>query len=190
MRRFWFGVSLAAVFVFAAASSYIFFVTCGGAPELDEAYQAAGELGENGDLVARITDETEVTVKEQYACGYLAEQTQPAGGEFLGLSFDQLTKEGWSVARVGENRVELAREYDEICPLEQNMRLLKQTERGISIYCGTPEHLGALLMEMPINFSELPPELSAALAAGGYQVATQAELDSLLESLDELIPTE
>lgn len=190
MRKFWFGVSLAVVFMFAAASSYIFFVLFGGAPELDKAYQPASALGEDGDLVPRITAETTVTVKERYACGYLAERTERAGGEFVDMSFDQLSREGWSVARIGEDRVELSREYAEICPIEQDMRLIKQTERGLAVYCGNREHTGDLLLEMPVKFDELPPELTATLASGGYQMDSPAELDELLESIDELIPVE
>ena len=190
MKKLWFGVSLTAVFVFAAACSYIYFAVLGGVPELDEAYRAAADLGEDGDLVPRITADTEVMVSELYACGYTAKRTQQAGGDFLGESFDKLTKEGWDVARVGENRVELCREYAEVCPTEQNMRLVKRTERGIAIFAGTAEHLGAMLLEMPVDFAELPPDLSAALEGSGYQLKSQAELDELLESLDELIPDE
>ena len=34
---------------------------------------------------------------------------------------------------------------------------------------------------------ELPPDFLTSLAEGGYQLASQAELDELLETLDELL---
>lgn len=190
MRKFWFGVSLVLVFVFAAMSSYIFLVLTDGAPEADEPYRVAGALGEGDSLVPRVSEEMSVSVLEGYACGYVGERELAGGGEFLGQSFDQLAGEGWNVARVGEDKLELSREYDEICPLERDKRLLKQTERGVAVYAGTAEHTGALLLEMPLNFSELPPEMNTALAGAGYQVDSVAELDELLESLDELVRSE
>lgn len=190
MRKFWFGVSLVLVFVFAAMSSYIFLVLNDSSPKVDEPYRVAGALGEDNNLVPRVSAEMTVRVRESYACGYEEERVLTGGGEFRGMSFDQLAEEGWAVARVGENQLEIAKEYDEICPLEQEKRLIRQTERGLAVYAGTAEHIGAMLLEMPMNFSELPPNMLAALASGGYQVESPAELDELLESLDELVWSE
>lgn len=190
MRRFWFGLSLVLVFMFAAVSSYIFFVFTGAAPEVDKPYKAAGGPGEMGEAVPRVTADMTLNVRESYACGYITDRTLAGNSEFLGLSFDQLTKEGWNVARTGENRLELVRQYADICPIEQQKRLLKKTERGIAVYAGTAEHLGAMLLEMPTDFAELPPDMNTALAKDGYAVNSDTELNELLESLDETVHRE
>lgn len=190
MRKFWFGMSLVLVFVFAAVSSYVFLVLTDGAPEVEKSYRVAGALGEGESLVPRVSADMEVLVRESYACGYVAERRLQGGGEFGGQSFDQLTEEGWAVARVGENKLEISRSYDSVCLIEQEKRLLRRTERGVAVYAGIAEHTGAILLEMPVNFSELPPDMNTALAGEGYQVDSLAELDELLESMDEFIWSE
>ena len=183
MHRLWFGLSLTVVFVFAAAASYIYFVVFGGAPEVDKPYRAAAEL-ETGS--PQVTAAMRVTRREVYACGYTAEE-EVSGGEFLGQTFDQLAEEGWQVARTGENKLEITRQVEGLCPIEQEKRLLVDTGRGIAVYRGTAAHRGDMLLEMPVDKSELPPELAQALAKGGYQLESAAALDELLESLDEMI---
>lgn len=185
MRKLWFGVSLVAVFVFAAASSYIFFVLTGGRLQVDEPGVASRV---NGVVQAAVTADTTLTVREAYACGYLAERELAGGGEFAGCTLDELAGEGWAVARIGEGRVEISRRCKGYCPIEQEKRLMRRTERGVAVYAGEAGHLGALLLEMPLDFAELPGELNAALAGDGYQLASRAELDELLENLDELVP--
>lgn len=186
MRKFWFAMSLMLVFCFAAASSYIFFVLTADSPGGEDEYRAVSDLSLGGS-VARVSEDMTVLVREEYACGYVAERIESGGGEFLGLSFDQMTEDGWDVARVGEGRIEIKQSYDTTCPLEEECRLLKRTERGVAVYAGTAEHTGSLLMEMPLNFSELPPDINTALLGEGYPVNSPEELDELLESLDELI---
>lgn len=186
MRKLWFGLSLVAVFVFAAASSYIFFVLTDGSPQVAEPGAASEVFG--GVQAAAVTADTTLTVREAYACGYLAERKLAGGGEFAGHTFDELAGDGWAVARTGENRVEISRECEGDCPIEQEKRLLRRTERGVAVYAGEAGHLGALLLEMPLDFAELPGELNLALAGDGYQLASRAELDELLENLDELVP--
>lgn len=190
MRRFWFGVSLVLVFAFAVSASYIFFVLTGGKPQVDEPYRAKQDVDVAAYQVARVDEDCELLVREHYPCGYLLESSLPGGGEFAGQSFDQLAADGWAVARVGEGKVEISRENEGICPIEEEKRLIKQTERGVAVYAGTAEHLGALLLEMPLNFDELPGNVLTALAGAGYQLDSPAELDELLESMDELIMRE
>lgn len=183
MRRFWFGLSLALVFGFAAVSSYIMLVLAADdGAEVDEPYKAVSEVEVQ---VPTVTEDMQVTVRQTYACGYQDEQTD--AGELLGLSFDQLSRDGWDVAKVGENRLEISREQTGLCPIEDEQRLLCRTERGLAVYRGAAAHRGPMLLEMPLNFAELPPDLAAALDGEGYQLASQGELDELLESLDELI---
>ena len=184
MRKLWFSLSLAVVFVFAASASYIYFVLAEGAPEVDKPYKAATEIAARSPQVAA---DMRVTRREIYTCGYTAEEALDNGGEFRGLTFDQLAKEGWQVAQTGEKELEIVRQVEGICPIEQEKRLLVDSGRGLAVYRGTAEHRGDLLLEMPVDMSELPPTLAEALAGGGYQLESQAELDELLESLDELI---
>lgn len=188
MRKLWFGLSLVAVFVFAAASSYIFFVMTAGqqVAEPGATSEVSGDV--LGGAQAAVTADTRLTVREAYACGYMDERELAGGGEFAGHTFDELAGDGWAVARTGENRVEISRECTGDCPIEQEKRLLRRTERGVAVYAGEVGHLGALLLEMPLDFAELPGELNAALAGDGYQLASRAELDELLENLDELVP--
>lgn len=184
MRKLWFGLSLAVVFVFAASASYIYFVLAEGAPEVDKPYKAATEITARSPQVAA---DMRVTRREVYACGYTAEEVLDNGGEFRGLTFDQLAGDGWNVAQTGEKSLEITRQVADMCPIEQEKRLIVDSGRGLAVYRGTAAHRGDLLLEMPVDMSELPPELTEALAAGGYQLESQAELDELLESLDELI---
>lgn len=184
MRKLWFGLSLAVVFVFAASASYIYFVLAEGAPEVDKPYQAATGIAARSPQVAA---DMRVTRREVYPCGYVAEGVLDAGGGFRGLTFDQLAEEGWNVVQTGENKLEITRQVDDMCPIEQEKRLIVDSGRGLAVYRGTAGHIGDLLLEMPVDMSELPPGLAEALQNGGYQLDSPAELDELLESLDELI---
>lgn len=188
MRRFWFVLSLVLVFVFAASASYIFMAVHDGLPDdaepYEEPYKAAGEITPR---VQRIEAEDELLVKETYTrCGHTEQSHISGDSDFLALSYDQLTAEGWDVAECGERLLELSREYDDLCPTDAGRRLICMTERGVAVYQGTAAHRGNMLLEMPVEFSELPPELMTALQADGYQMESQEELNELLESLDEL----
>lgn len=194
MRRFWFAVSLALVFIFTASASYIFFALSDGRGDerTDEPYQLVGAPVANWAVeVKTIPPEAQVSLSELYTlCGHTVEQEQKA--EALGLadkSYDELALQGWAVAQTGELSLALNRQLDELCPVEADQRILQRTERGLAVYEGTLEYPGRLLLEMPADVSaaELPPDFVTSLENGGYQVSSQTELDELLESLDELI---
>lgn len=192
MRRFWFVVSLILVFVFTASASYIYFALADSPKEVDEPYMALGTpVAQLAAEVKTVLPETRLTVKEVYPfCGHTLEKTLAAAeSEWLGLSFDELALVGWSVAQIGEQQLLLEREQEGLCPEEAAQRLLCQTERGLAVYEGNLQHTGQLLLEMPVDSlsAELPPEFLASLQEGGYQLASQNDLDELLETLDELI---
>ncbi len=192
MRRFWFVVSLILVFVFTASASYIYFALADSPKEVDEPYMALGTpVTQLAAEVKTVLPEVQLTIRETYpACGHTQEEVvKAAESDMLGLAFDELALAGWSVAQIGEQRLLLEREQEGLCPEEAAQRLLCQTERGLAVYEGNLQHTGQLLLEMPVGSlsAELPPDFLASLAAGGYQLASQSELDELLESLDELI---
>lgn len=189
MRRFWFAVSMVLVFVLAATSSYIFLVMTDGREEIAEPAAEDSVLSPVGADVPTVAWDTEITVRESYDCGYESVRKM-TGGEFAGQTFDALAAAGWAVARTGEGKVELARHLAGACPIEQECRLMRATERGVAVYAGRADHLGALLLEMPLNFAELPPVINADLQGGGLQLTSPDELDELLESLDELVVRE
>lgn len=193
MRRFWFAMSLVAVFVFAAASSYVFFVWSAGRGDVAEPGLAVSESVWPGVEVEKIAADTRLVVRENYACGYVAESAGRAdelAGDWAWRTFDELAAAGWQVAKTGEGCVELVRECAGQCPIEQEKRLIRATERGVAVYAGESGHLGAMLLEMPLNFAEVPTEVKEALAGDGYQLASREELDEVLESLDELVERE
>lgn len=196
MRRFWFVVSLVLVFIFTASASYIYFALADSPRAVDEPYMALNSpLGapvmELAAEVKTIRPEMQLTVREVYPdCGHTQEQNvAAAASEWLGRSFDELALDGWAVAQTGENSLSLQKELPGLCPDEAAQRLLCQTERGLAVYEGNLQHTGQLLLEMPADamLAELPPDFVASLREGGYELASQAELDELLESLDELL---
>ncbi len=192
MRRFWFVVSLILVFVFTASASYIYFALADSPKEVDEPYMALGTpVTHLAAEVKTVLPDVQLTIRETYpACGHTQEEVvKAAESDMLGVAFDELALAGWSVAQIGEQRLLLEREQEGLCPEEAAQRLLCQTERGLAVYEGNLQHTGQLLLEMPVGSlsAELPPDFLASLAAGGYQLASQSELDELLESLDELI---
>jgi hypothetical protein len=192
MRKFWFAVSLAMIFMFAFSTSYIYMALAGGesaVDEVDKPYMVASRPASELQMAVKtVQAEDTVTVREEYAlCGHVEEQILADGGSFLGRSYDELGAEGWNVAETGENELELARELDGLCPQDAERRVIMRTERGIAVYSGTAEHPGSLLLEMPVDFAELPPEMLGAFDKGGFELATPEELDEVLESLDELV---
>lgn len=192
MRRFWFAVSLFLVFIFTASASYIYFVLADSPQKVDEPYMALGTPVTTLEAeVKTVLPDMRLTVQEVYPeCGHIVEQQlSAAGSEWQGRSFDELALAGWSVAQTGAQSLELQKEVSGLCPDEAAQRLLCQTERGLAVYEGNLQHTGQLLLEMPAEAlsAELPPDFVASLESGGYQLASQEELDELLESLDELI---
>ncbi len=192
MRRFWFAVSLFLVFVFTASASYIYFVLMDSPQKVDEPYMALGTPVTTLEAeVKTVLPDMRLTVREVYPeCGHTVEQQlSAAGSEWQGRSFDELALEGWAVAQTGAQSLELQKEEPGLCPDEAAQRLLCQTERGLAVYEGNLQHTGQLLLEMPAVAlsAELPADFVASLENGGYQLASQEELDELLESLDELI---
>lgn len=200
MRRFWFGLSLVLVFLFTASASYIYFVLSDSRAGIDEPYkiqnvsnpQSPASVAGVASLGAgqrQVAAGSQLTLREHFdTCGHWQEQTLPASQSGLvGLSFDALAAEGWSVAQTGADSLELTREQSGLCPLDSGRRVLQQTSRSLVVYEGTAEHTGRLLMEMPLDFAQLPADMLVQLQSGGYEVASQAELDELLESLDELV---
>jgi hypothetical protein len=192
MRKFWFAVSLVMIFMFAFSTSYIYMALAGGesaVDEVDKPYMVASEpAGELQTAVKTVQAEDSVTVREEYMlCGHVEEEIVQGGGSFLGQSYDELGAEGWNVAETGEHRLELAREREGLCRQDAERRVIIRTERGVAVYSGTAEHPGELLLEMPVDFDELPPDMLTAFDRGGFELATSEELDEVLESLDELI---
>lgn len=197
MRRFWFGFSLVLVFIFTVSASYIYFVLSDSRSGVDEPYQVqyANSLNDP-DLPAlssgrqTLAGETRLAIREHFAaCDHWQESSATAAQMgWTGLSFDALAAEGWSLAQTGPQSLELTREQSGLCPEEAAHRVLRQTSRSLVVYEGTAEHTGRLLLEMPLDFAELPADMLVALQSGGYELASQAELDELLESLDELVP--
>ena len=187
MKRFWFILSLGLTFTFAASASYIFMAIHGGLREVDQPYRAYQAVGDVTPRVQRVEAADRLLISELYTgCGHTESCEVSGESEFLSLSYDQLTAEGWAVAQTGEHRLSLSRQHDSLCPADAARRLICLTERGAAVYQGTAQHRGNMLLEMPLELSELPPDLMTALASGGYQMESQAELDELLESLDEL----
>ncbi len=193
MRRFWFGLSLALVFIFAASASYIYFVLSDSRAGVDAPYQIQNvanieDVAAAGAGRRQVEAGARLRLRQHYeTCGHWQQQELVAEQSGLvGLSFDALAAEGWSVAQTGPAALELSREEPGLCPEEAARRVLRQTSRSLVIYEGTAEHTGRLLLEMPLDFGELPADMLVSLQSGGYEVASQAELDELLESLDEL----
>lgn len=196
MRRFWFVLSLVLVFVFTASASYIYFALAGGGRAgVDEPYQLAVQPGlpvvSLEPEVKTVSPQAQLSFSELYnLCGHVVEQEFSAEEcGLVGISFDELATQGWAVAQTGEHSLAMSRQRDELCPQESEQRLVQRTERGLAVFEGTREHIGRLLLEMPVQAdeAELPPDFLASLDEGGYQLASQAELDELLESLDELL---
>ena len=194
MRRFWFVLSLVLVFVFTVSASYIYFALSDGGAGADEPYQVAAQGEPVGNLEAEVktvSPQAQLSFSELYTlCGHAVEQEFSASEcGLVGVSFDELALQGWAVAQTGEHSLALNRQRDELCPQEAEQRLVQRTERGLAVFEGTREHLGRLLLEMPVQAdeAELPPDFLTSLAEGGYQLASQAELDELLETLDELL---
>ena len=194
MRRFWFVLSLVLVFVFTVSASYIYFALSDGGAGADEPYQVAAQWEPVVNLEAEVktvSPQAQLSFSELYTlCGHAVEQEFSASEcGLVGVSFDELALQGWAVAQTGEQSLALNRQRDELCPQEAEQRLVQRTERGLAVFEGTREHLGRLLLEMPVQAdeAELPPDFLTSLAEGGYQLASQAELDELLETLDELL---
>ncbi len=192
MRRFWFVFSLVLVFVFTASASYIYFALAGSGAGADKPYQVAGTPVVNMEVAVKtVSPQAQLSFSELYTlCGHAVEsEFSAAECGLVGVSFDELALQGWAVAQTGEHTLALSRQRDELCPQEAGQRLVQRTERGLAVFEGTRQHKGRLLLEMPIQAdeAELPPDFLASLAEGGYQLASQAELDELLESLDELL---
>ncbi|MBQ3180005.1 MAG: hypothetical protein IJB55_01435, partial [Firmicutes bacterium] len=193
-RNLYFALSLALLFTFADSAVYIFLAIHHGLPTADQPtpgqlpYQTASDISPR---VQCVTAEDELVITETYTqCGHTEETHLSGASEFVSLSYDQLTAEGWDVAETGEQRLKLSRTRDALCPTEAACRLICLTDRGVAVYQGTIAHRGNMLMEMPLQLSELPPELTDALAADGYQLASEDELNAVLESLDELAAPE
>lgn len=201
LRSFFFVCSLALLSAFSAAATYIFLATdypintadtpTSGQYQTDPAYQTYRAAADFATGVQSIQTDDELTIHKTYSkCGHTETSTLSGLSEFAHLTYDQLTAEGWDIAATGNHHLSLSRTYDELCPTDADCRLICRTERGIAVYQGTATHRGNMLLEMPLQFSEVPPDILAAITGVGYQLSSQDELNAVLESLDELAATD
>ena len=128
-----------------------------------------------------------VETVEYGLCGHSTVRNKRGEAELVGLSYAELAAAGWRVAPQAGGKVELYRQEEGLCPADSVKRCICKVPGGIGVYCGTLAARGALLYELPMDLALLPEDWQQALAAGGFEFASDAELFRMLENLDEFV---
>ena len=108
-----------------------------------------------------------------------------ADAALYGKNLAQLNALGWDAFRNENGQIVLFKEVPSLSPADENKRHLKARLGKLAVFAGPSNAQGPLLEELTINPALLGPFWQEQLNRGGLDFATNEELLTALEGLDE-----
>ncbi len=120
-------------------------------------------------------------------CRHLVTKEIDLSVVYPGKSVEDLEAMGWQVDSSNPEKIILRRDDDGLCPNDEVYRRIASVESGIAIFAGPIGTDGPLLQTINLDVRQLPEDWQQKLQEGGIEFASEAELISALDSLEELL---
>ncbi len=136
-----------------------------------------------------VDEDTRIIFEQEYLrCGHLVISEFPDQDRLLGKSIDELRQEltttkGYTVNLDG-NTLTIRQKVEDWCPTEKEKCRLKEYQGRLAVYQGPSD---TLVRVTNIRIEALPSQIVEDMKKGVYEFDNEAELNDVLENLDEYI---